>query len=142
MLNRFIDAQEKYYATAWREIKKGKKESHWMWFVFPQINGLGYSEISKYFSIKSLGEAREYLAHPVLGKRLREITDALLDLKAKDPEDIFGPVDAKKLHSCMTLFYMISGEDVFADVLIAYFNAELDWNTVKIVRLMENGKRD
>lgn len=136
-LDRFIYAQDKYYSTAYKEIRKGKKESHWMWFVFPQINGLGYSDISKYFSIKSRNEAREYLDHPVLGRRLREITDALLDLKTKDPEEIFGPVDARKLHSCMTLFYLISGEDVFADVLVAYFNAEFDLNTVEIVRVLE-----
>ena len=136
-LERFLEAQDKYYSTAYKEIRRGKKETHWMWFVFPQINGLGYSDISKYFSIKSRREAKEYLDHPVLGRRLRGISEALLDLEIKDPKEIFGPVDAQKLQSSMTLFYETSGEDVFADVLIAYFAGELDWGTMHILRTME-----
>ena len=136
-MERFIEAQKKYYDAAYKEIRKGKKETHWMWFVFPQIKGLGYSDISKYFSIKSRREAKEYLDHPVLGRRLRGISEALLEHKTNDPKEIFGPVDAQKLQSSMTLFYLISGEDVFADVLIKYFSGEFDWGTMQILRTME-----
>lgn len=136
-LERFVIAQEKTYEAAFDEIRKGKKTTHWMWFVFPQITGLGYSKISKYFSIKSKGEAEAYLAHPVLGKRLREISDTLLDLRTNDPVEVFGEIDAMKLQACMTLFWIISGADVFGDVLVKYFGGYLDFKTVQILRKME-----
>ncbi len=137
MLDRFIKAQSKYYKTALSEIRNGKKESHWMWFVFPQIKGLGYSELSRYFAIKSRGEAEAYLAHPVLGKRLGEISEALLDLKTNDPVEVFGNIDALKLQSSMTLFWWISGSEVFGDVLLKYFGGCLDFCTMQILRNME-----
>lgn len=136
-LERYTTAQEEHYKTALEEIKEGKKKSHWMWFVFPQIQGLGYSKISKYFSIRSRGEAKAYLAHPTLGRRLEEISDALLDLKTNDPEEVFGEIDARKLQSSMTLFWVISKKDVFGDVLLKYFGGYLDFNTMQIMRLLE-----
>lgn len=134
MLDRFIKAQEQYYETALQEIRNGRKESHWMWFIFPQIKGLGYSDISKYYAIQSRSEAKAYLAHPVLGKRLEEISEALLDLETNNPIDVLGGIDAKKLQSCMTLFWLIGGVNVFADVLMKYYGGELDWGTVELVR--------
>lgn len=137
MLDRFIEAQNKYYETALAEIKFGKKETHWMWFIFPQIKGLGYSDISKYFAIQSRGEAKAYLAHPVLGKHLEEISEVLLDLGTNDPVEVFGGIDAIKLQSCMTLFWAISGEEIFGDVLLKYFGGYLDFETIQILRNME-----
>ena len=136
-LDRFIDAQAQYYETALTEIKNGKKESHWMWFVFPQIKGLGHSDISKYFEIQSQGEAEAYLAHPVLGKRLEEISEALLDLGTNDPVVVLGGIDALKLHSSMTLFWAVSQRTVFGDVLLKYFGGYLDFRTMQILRDME-----
>ena len=137
MLERFVEAQDQYYKTALAEIRNGRKESHWMWFIFPQIKGLGYSKISKYFAIQSRGEAEAYLAHPVLGKRLEEISECLLDLKTNDPVEVFGGIDALKLHSSMTLFWAISGRAVFGDVLLKYFGGYLDFETMQILRTME-----
>lgn len=137
MLDRFIEANCKYYKTALAEIKNGKKESHWMWFIFPQIKGLGYSEISKYYAIQSRGEAEAYLAHTVLGKQLEEISEVLLDLETNDPVEVFGSVDALKLQSSMTLFWSISGREVFGDVLLKYFGGYLDFGTMQILRTME-----
>lgn len=134
MLERFVEAQEETYTTALREVKRGKKRSHWMWFIFPQIRGLGYSDISKYFAIYSRGEAEAYLAHPVLGKRLVEISEALLDLKTNDPVEVFGSIDAAKLQASMTLFFLVSGKDVFADVLVKYFGGILHFETVEIIK--------
>lgn len=134
MLDRFIKAQEQYYETALQEIKQGRKESHWMWFIFPQIKGLGYSDISRYYAIQSRSEAEAYLAHPVLGKRLEEISEALLDLETNNPVEVFGGVDAQKLHSSMTLFWLIGGVNAFADVLMKYYGGELDWGTVALVQ--------
>ena len=136
-LERFVTAQEKIYKAAFDEVRSGKKKTHWMWFVFPQITGLGYSEISKYFSIKSREETAEYLAHPVLGKRLEEISEVLLNLRTNDPVEVFGEIDAVKLQSCMTLFWVVTGRDVFADVLVKYFNGYLDFRTIQILRRME-----
>ena len=137
MLDRFIEAQKSHYKTALAEIKNGKKETHWMWFIFPQIKGLGYSDISKYYAIQNKGEAREYLAHPVLGNRLCEISEHLLNLKTSDPVEVFGGIDALKLQSCMTLFWAISEREVFGDVLLKYFGGYLDYETMQILRDME-----
>lgn len=139
MLDRFIEAQEGHYETALAEIKNGKKESHWMWFIFPQIKGLGYSDISKYFAIQSMGEAKAYLAHPVLGKRLCEISECLLDLKSNDPVEVFGSIDAQKLQSSMTLFWLAGEESAFGDVLMKYFGGLIDWGTGELLRNMEEG---
>lgn len=140
-MERFLMAQEAYYETALAEIKAGKKESHWMWFIFPQIDGLGYSEISQYYAIHSKREAMEYIAHPVLRKRLMEISVELLGLETDDAESVFGSVDAKKLQSSMTLFYEICGSSVFAAVLVKYFNGDKDWQTLERLNDMEVGLR-
>ena len=137
MIDRFVDAQHGNYKTALEEIKNGKKKTHWMWFIFPQIKGLGDSDISKYFAIQSMGEAEEYLAHPILGSRLFEISEYLLYLETNDPVEIFGGVDALKLQASMTLFWEISRKDVFRDILLKYFGGYLDYQTMQILRSME-----
>ncbi len=108
-LQRFIDAQQRDYENAFSEIKKGRKRSHWMWYIFPQIHGLGFSETSRFYAIKNMDEAREYLEHPILGKRLIEISEVLVDLDTDDAHSIFGNPDELKLKSSMTLFSSASG---------------------------------
>src|SRR4051795_13695484 len=123
-LQRFLEAQNTggIYARALEELRRGRKTSHWMWFVFPQIAGLGYSEMSRRYAIGSLEEARAYLEHPVLGPRLLESTRALTELSGPTAEEIFGPVDAMKLRSSMTLFERAApAEPVFREVLDRYF---------------------
>ena len=124
-LDRFINAQENSYQIALKEIGNGEKCSHWMWFIFPQIDGLGMSSISKEYSIKSHQEAKDYLNHNILGKRLIEITNALMKLKSKSARSIFGFPDDLKLKSSMTLFKEIShNNEIFSNVLTKYFNDE------------------
>ena len=122
-LSRFIEAQEHDYPTALQEIKNGAKATHWIWYIFPQLKGLGCSWNSNYYGLNGVEEAKAYLEHPVLGSRLREITLALLVHKGeRDILDIMGSdVDVKKLKSCMTLFDGISPNDVFARVLEAFY---------------------
>ncbi|GAA1218875.1 DUF1810 domain-containing protein [Pseudonocardia alaniniphila] len=128
-LDRFVDAQDDggTYDQALRELRAGRKRSHWMWFVFPQIAGLGLSETSRRFAISGLAEAQAYLAHPVLGPRLIESASALADLDGVSAVQVFGPVDAQKLRSSMTLFARAAPEQqVFLDVLARYFRGEPD----------------
>ncbi|HJV77260.1 MAG TPA: DUF1810 domain-containing protein [Paludibacter sp.] len=133
-LERFITAQEKQYPAALAEIKNGRKESHWMWFVFPQIDGLGLSSLSKKYAIKSRREAVAYLQHSVLGPRLTEITEALLGVEGRSAPEIMGSPDYLKLKSCMTLFALVSHEDsLFQRVLDKYFGGELDERTVDLL---------
>ncbi len=135
-LSRYIDAQEQYYDLALAEIKAGQKQGHWMWFIFPQIAGLGLSENSKFYAIKSMQEAKAYLEHPVLGKRLNEITSLLLELDTNNARLIFGSPDDLKLHSCMTLFAIADEEkpdNVFGRVIAKYFMGKYDRNTVHIL---------
>ncbi|WP_247232179.1 DUF1810 domain-containing protein [Telluribacter sp. SYSU D00476] len=136
-LNRFLEAQENVYHDALREIRNGRKQSHWMWFIFPQILGLGQTETSRYYAIKSSGEAAAYLSHPVLGSRLREISEALLSVRNKSALDIMGTPDDLKLRSSMTLFGQVSNDNrVFEQVLDCYFNGEKDGRTIQILREM------
>jgi uncharacterized protein (DUF1810 family) len=131
-LSRFVDAQDAggTYDRALQELQAGRKRGHWMWFVFPQITGLGYSETSRHFAVSGLDEARAYLAHPVLGPRLVECASALVTLDGTDAVAVFGPVDAQKLHSSMTLFTRAApAEQVFRDVLDRYFGGEPDEGT-------------
>ncbi|MBR0339455.1 MAG: DUF1810 family protein [Alistipes sp.] len=121
-LKRFVDAQEHSYATALAEIRAGRKLSHWIWYIFPQLRGLGHSPNSEYYGIESFEEAKAYLEHDVLGVRLREITNALLQHRGKDARDIFGTIDAKKVCSSMTLFDVVSPNDIFAEVLEVFYN--------------------
>lgn len=137
-LNRFIVAQESDYENALQEIKNGQKRTHWMWYIFPQIVGLGMSEISVYFSIKSLEEAESYLDNEILGNRLLEISKELLKLDTNDPEEVFGYIDALKLNSSMTLFSYVSNEEVFNKVIDKYFNGNKDNKTIEICEQMKN----
>ncbi len=121
-LNRFLEAQEDSYAQALSEIQAGRKESHWIWYIFPQLAGLGYSHNAVYYGISGLDEAQAYLEHPVLGPRLIEITRALLKHKDQDIEQMLGSIDAMKCRSCMELFHGLPGADpVFGEVLACYY---------------------
>lgn len=133
-LNRFINAQEGVYERALAELKSGQKRSHWMWFIFPQVEGLGQSPTSQYFAIKSVAEARAYLAHPLLGARLRESAEAVLALKGRPASEVFGFPDDLKFRSCMTLFAEIAGADsIFAYVLQKVFNDQRDRQTLEFL---------
>ncbi|MDV6167123.1 DUF1810 domain-containing protein [Flavobacterium sp. DG1-102-2] len=133
-LVRFLEAQNQMYLTALTEIKKGSKKSHWMWFIFPQLEGLGSSENARYFGIKGMDEARQYLKHPVLGKHLIEISNALLEVKGKTALEILGSPDNLKLRSCMTLFATLEDTDpVFKQVLEKYFEGIPDRLTLSIL---------
>jgi uncharacterized protein (DUF1810 family) len=126
-LDRFILAQEGVYGRVREELRSGRKRSHWMWFVFPQVAGLGSSEMSQRYAIHSLDEARAYLAHPVLGARLRECAGLLLATSGRTAEEIVGHVDARKLRSSMTLFHRAApGEPLFGQLLERYFGGVAD----------------
>ena len=132
-LSRFVKAQEHDYAQALREIRAGRKRSHWMWYIFPQIQGLGFSSTAQYYAIRDLDEAKAYLAHPVLGPRLKEISEALLELDGLSAHEIFGYPDDLKLRSCMTLFRMADLNcEVFEQVLEKYYDGEPDRRTVEL----------
>ncbi|MCD7743854.1 MAG: DUF1810 domain-containing protein [Lachnospiraceae bacterium] len=133
-LNRFLSAQEKSYKRALQEIRSGKKMSHWMWYIFPQIQGLGSSPTAQYYAISGLDEAKEYISPPVLGEHLREISSALLELESSDAEDVIGWPDNLKLRSSMTLFSIADpGCEVFQKVLDKYFDGEKDPKTIAIL---------
>ena len=133
-MKKFIEAQEAVYQQVLSELGSGQKASHWMWFIFPQIQGLGRSSTAQYYAIKDAEQAQAYLRHPVLGARLRECAEILLHLKGKTARDIFGEIDAVKLRSSMTLFSVVAGQDsVFSQVLKKYFNAEPDPLTLQIL---------
>ena len=121
-LQRFIEAQERDYATALSEVKAGRKRSHWIWYIFPQLRGLGRSTYAELYGIEDRAEAESYLAHPVLGVQLREIAQALLTHGDKSAEQIFGALDALKVRSSMTLFDVVSPNDVFARVLERFYH--------------------
>ena len=123
-LERFLKAQEIVYPQALKEIKEGKKQSHWIWYVFPQIKGLGHSYNSEFYGISSQEEAKAYLEHPVLGARLREITQALLDCGNPSADDILGFPDVLKVRSCMTLFDLVSPNDIFNKVLFRFYESQ------------------
>ncbi|HVS93794.1 MAG TPA: DUF1810 domain-containing protein [Mucilaginibacter sp.] len=132
-LERFLKAQERDYMQALSEMRNGRKTSHWIWYIFPQIAGLGYSEMSKHYAIKDLPEAKEYLAHPVLGKRLVEISNTLLSHN-KSANSIMGSPDDLKLRSSMTLFSLVPGADpVFDRVLAKFFDGKKDSATLQLV---------
>ena len=136
MLDRFLDAQRGDYAAALAEVRRGHKTSHWMWYIFPQIAGLGQSSTARYYSIRDLEEAREYYAHPVLGQRLREISGVLLALRGSDPVAVFGGIDSMKLKSSMTLFAVAAPDDpLFQQVLDKYYGGEQDALTLRILGL-------
>ena len=132
-LQRFLDAQENDYADALREIKQGYKQSHWIWFIFPQMRGLGRSSMAEYYGISSIEEARAYLDHPTLKARLIEISTALLQHKGKSTAyEILGTIDAIKVRSSMTLFDHIMPHAIFAEVLDAFYNSQRDELTLNL----------
>lgn len=133
-LDRFIKAQDLDYETALAEIKSGRKRSHWIWYIFPQIQGLGYSEISCYYAIRDKEEASAYIEHPLLGARLIEISQALLQLESNDAGDVMGYPDDLKLKSSMTLFSLVSDHPVFQQVLDKFFDGGKDKLTVNAIR--------
>jgi len=126
-LERFVEAQAPVYDQALKELRAGHKQSHWMWFVFPQIARLGHSVMAQTYAIQSLEEARTYLVHPVLGARLRECSQAVMDVQGKSAHDIFGSPDDLKFRSCLTLFAQVTpDETLFRDLLEKYFGGEAD----------------
>jgi uncharacterized protein (DUF1810 family) len=132
----FLDAQANDFERALAEIKRGRKQSHWMWYIFPQIAGLGFSSTSKLYAIKDRSEAESYLAHPVLGKRLVEISNALLEIEGKTASQIFGSPDDLKLKSSMTLFGALDDTNpVFRKVLDKYFSGAKDGRTLELIDL-------
>ena len=133
-LERFLTAQERDYATALREIRSGRKRSHWIWYIFPQLKDLGYSETAKYYGIKDLDEAKAYLSEPTLRARLIEISEALLSLRGNDPETVMGYPDDLKLRSSMTLFAAADPEEpVFGQVLEKFFHGRPDQRTLDLI---------
>jgi len=133
-LNRFLVAQEGVYERALAELKKGRKRTHWMWYIFPQIDGLGYSPTAKRYAIKSTEEARQYLDHPVLGKRLLECAEAVVALRGGSASEIFGYPDDLKFKSSMTLFEKVAGTgSVFSSALESYCKGERDAATLRLI---------
>jgi uncharacterized protein (DUF1810 family) len=133
-LERFVDAQRDTYLAALSEIRKGRKQTHWIWYIFPQVGGLGRSGMAQRFSIRSLGEAQAYLAHPVLGRRLQECVTALQDLPMSDPEAVFGALDAVKVRSSLTLFAEADPEQrLFSAALDRWYKGARDPRTLNIL---------
>lgn len=143
-LNRFIEAQSSSYEgalssfkasyeCALSELKNGRKRSHWMWYIFPQLKGLGRSLTSQFYGLSGIEEASEYLKHPILGQRLREVSTTILNLPTNDAYEVFGSIDRHKLRSSMTLFDLVSPDDVFARVLHKYFSGKRDFRTLKLI---------
>jgi uncharacterized protein (DUF1810 family) len=133
-LSRFVEAQEGDYEKAIAEIRCGRKHSHWMWYIFPQLDGLGFSSTSKRYAIKSLAEAKAYLKHPVLGLRLLECVEAALGVEGRSAHDIFGSPDDMKLRSCATLFARVAPPgSVFQSLLNKYFKGKPDDKTLQLL---------
>jgi uncharacterized protein (DUF1810 family) len=131
-LQRFVDAQHPIYGQVRDELQAGQKETHWMWFIFPQIKGLGSSPTAQKYAITGIEEARAYLDHPLLGFRLRECTQLVNGIVCRSIEDIFGYPDHLKFHSCMTLFaHVVTADEVFAVALDKYFNSKDDCKTLE-----------
>jgi len=141
-LERFVTAQDAggTYASAVAELRRGRKRGHWMWFVFPQVAGLGLSEMSRRYAISSLAEARAYLAHPILGQRIEECARTLSEVSGRSAGDVFGEVDATKLRSSMTLFARAAPDNpFFRDVLGRYFDGLADDATDALLRSSRRG---
>ena len=133
-LERFLDAQKDSYECALNEIKNGRKESHWMWFIFPQLKELGYSGMAKFYGISDLDEAKAYVEYPILGARLREISSALLSLDENNPRRVMGHPDHLKLCSSMTLFAKATDDNkVFIDVINKFYDGNMDLITLKLI---------
>ena len=133
-LDRFVRAQEGDYARALDEIRSGHKRSHWMWYIFPQLRGLGFSSTAQYYGLRDLQEARDYMAHPLLGARLTEISEALLALETNNASAVMGYPDDLKLRSCMTLFELAAPDrPVFAQVLEKFYAGRRDGRTLELL---------
>ena len=134
-LNRFVEAQIVTYEGAMLELARGRKESHWIWYIFPQIEGLGKSDIAKLYSIKSLEEGRAYLKHPLLGPRLTDACEILLSLKDASMDEVMGFPDDLKLQSSMTLFETLpDSSSIFTKIIEIYFDNERDKNSLEIIQ--------
>lgn len=134
-LNRFLLAQEGDFDTALSEITSGKKRTHWMWFIFPLFDGLGYSSTSRHFAIKNLEEAKAYLEHPILGTRLLACAEAVMGIEGRTAHEIFGSPDDTKLKSCVTLFACVSEPgSIFDRLLVKYYQGKRDEKTLKLVK--------
>lgn len=141
-LQRFIDAQEGVWGNAARELRAGRKRTHWMWFIFPQIQGLGHSAMAEHYAITSLEEARAYLAHPLLGAHLEECTRLVNGIEERTIEEIFGYPDYLKFHSSMTLFVQAAPTSrLFDRALMKYFRGQFDPGTIKGLSLTENNEK-
>lgn len=136
-LARFLDAQATTYDAALRELEAGAKASHWMWFVFPQLAGLGHSAMARRYAIRSRAEAAAYLAHPVLGPRLRACAEALLRHHGRSAREIMGTPDDLKLHSSATLFAEIDGPGVFTELLVRFFGGRPDERSLALLRVAD-----
>lgn len=132
-IHRFLKAQENDYEIALSEIKKGRKRSHWIWYVFPQFKEFAHSRTAEYYGIADKGEAEIYLQHPILGQRIREISEVLLLHTGKDVKEIFGELDAGKVRSCMTMFDYLSPNDVFGQVLDVFYGGKRGGRTLKVL---------
>ena len=133
-LQRFVDAQQGVFKIALAQLRAGRKQSHWMWFVFPQLAGLGRSPTAQFYGIRSADEARAYLAHPLLGSRLRQSVEALLPWAGqRSPEEILGPLDAQKLRSCLTLFDSVEPDALFGSRLAGFYDGP-DERTLALLR--------
>jgi uncharacterized protein (DUF1810 family) len=133
-LERFVEAQEEVYEQALAEIRGGRKETHWMWYIFPQLEGLGFSGMARHYAIRTVGEAEAYLRHPVLGPRLVGCVEAVLGVQGRTASDIFGSPDDVKLRSCATLFDFVSPTgSVFEQLLDRYFHGERDRRTLQLL---------
>lgn len=138
-LQRFLDAQQPVYMEVLSELRGGRKQSHWIWFIFPQISGLGHSAVARHFAIQSLGEAQAYLQQPLLGERLRECTQLVLRFRDRSIEDILGSVDAMKFRSCMTLFLRAAEENsLFRASLEQFFAGRPDALTLDRLKILES----
>lgn len=136
-IKRFVEAQSDKYAgydVAFSEIKNGHKDSHWIWYIFPQLKGLGHSSFASYYGIADAEEARMFLNHKILGSRLKEISKELLKHKEKSINTIVPPIDAMKIRSCMTLFDAICPNDIFREVLKTFYNDKSDYRTLKMLK--------
>jgi uncharacterized protein (DUF1810 family) len=135
-LGRFLEAQDDDFEQALSEIKSGKKRTHWMWYIFPQFDGLGFSSTAKHYSVKSIEEARAYLEHPVLGPRLRECAEAVIGVEGRSASEIFGYPDDLKLKSCATLFACVSPRgSVFERLLEKCYGSQRDAKTLRLLGL-------
>lgn len=138
-LDRFVDAQDAVYVRALEEIRRGEKRSHWMWFIFPQMAGLGRSAMAQRYAIASLEEARAYLGHPLLGPRYIACVEALQDLGSSDPVPVFGETDARKLRSSLTLFEAASGRPILGAAIDRWFGGMRDAKTLKLIAKTDSG---